>query len=228
MAGELNAQQKDYVSKMTTGVDNMAKLVDTLLNLGRIEAGIDLQVERVPVREVVDTVADLLQPQASQKKITLAVEAGAGLPPFIDGDRALLQQALYNLVENAIKYTPEGRWVRLCVTSYPEALLFEVRDNGIGIPAIDQPRLCEKFYRGSQREARQQRGSGLGLSIVRSIAERHGGKVWLESQAGKGSTFYLLVPTKQAVGEKNELPPDPQEPRQADTSEKKAAGKLRP
>jgi len=145
------------------------------------------------------------QPQAGAKKIQLGVEAGADLPPFIDGDRALLQQALYNLVENAIKYTPEGRWVKLCVRAYPEALLFEVRDNGIGIPAADQPRLFEKFYRGSQREARQQRGSGLGLSIVRSIAERHGGKVWLESQAGKGSTFYLLVPVKQAAGEKKEL-----------------------
>jgi len=199
MAGELNEQQKDYVSKMTTGVNNMAKLVDTLLNLGRIEAGVDLRVERVPVREVVNTVADLLQPQAGQKKIALGVEAGADLPPFIDGDRALLQQALYNLVENAIKYTPEGRWVRLCVKSYPEALLFEVRDNGIGIPAADQPRLFEKFFRGSQREARLQRGSGLGLSIVHSIAERHGGKVWLESQTGKGSTFYLLVPTRRPV-----------------------------
>jgi len=219
MVGKLNQQQEDYVAKMTTGVDNMARLVDTLLNLGRIEAGIDLQVERVPVQEVVDEVARLLQPQASAKKIDLGIEAGPDLPPFIDGDRALLQQALYNLVENAIKYTPEGRWVKLIAKAYPDTLLFEVRDNGIGIPAADQPRLFEKFFRGSQREARAQRGSGLGLAIVRSIAERHSGKVWVESQTGKGSIFYLLVPTKQAARERGTATAG--QPGQAEAREKK-------
>ena len=75
-----------------------------------------------------------------------------------------------------------------------------MRDSGIGIAPIDQPRLFEKFYRGGQREAREQKGSGLGLAIVRSIVERHGGKVWLESQLGKGSTFFLEVPLRQSDG----------------------------
>jgi two-component system phosphate regulon sensor histidine kinase PhoR len=76
----------------------------------------------------------------------------------------------------------------------PDHILFEVRDTGIGIAPADQPRLFEKFFRGSQREARAERGSGLGLAIVRSIAERHKGKVWVESLLGQGSTFFLLVP----------------------------------
>jgi len=197
MVGELNEQQRGYADKITSGVDNMAKLVDTLLDLGRLEAGVDLQIASVALREFAHGVADILQLQAGQKKIRLEVEIVEPLPETIEADRALLQQALYNLIENAIKYTPDGGQVRLIVKGYPGAIQFEVRDNGIGIAAADQPRLFEKFFRGSQREARAQRGSGLGLSIVRSIAERHGGKVWLESQVGQGSTFHLLVPVEQ-------------------------------
>jgi signal transduction histidine kinase len=76
----------------------------------------------------------------------------------------------------------------------------EVKDNGIGIPAADLPRLFEKFYRGSQREARQEKGSGLGLAIVRSIVEKHGGKVWVESRPGRGSSFFVEMPWRQPGG----------------------------
>ncbi len=197
LTGKLNEQQREYVSKITTGVDGMGRLVDTLLDLGRLEAGVELQVEDVPLAGLVKDVLDMLAPQAGQKRIELGVDFDSSPLKSIEADRALLHQALYNLVENAIKYTPEGRWVRLRVKVFPEAIMFEVQDNGIGIASADQPRLFEKFYRGSQREARAQRGSGLGLAIVQSIAKRHGGKVWLDSQLGKGSTFFLLIPIYQ-------------------------------
>lgn len=197
MVGELNEQQRNYVAKITTGVETMARQVDTLLDLGRIEAGVDLQIDRVPLMEVVNDVVNMLQLQARHKEIDLALEVGSGLPKLVDADRALLQQALYNLVENAIKYTPEGGWVKLSLKAYPEAIQFEIQDNGIGISPADQPRLFEKFFRGRQREARAQHGSGLGLAIVRSIAERHAGKVWMESKLGEGSTFYLLLPYRR-------------------------------
>ncbi len=194
MVGELNDQQKNYVTKIISGVESMARLVNSLLDLGRIEAGVGLQVDKVPVMDVVNAVVDTLQMQADQKKISLGVEVERTLPQLIEADRALLQQAVYNLVENAIKYTPENGAVRVRLRTRPEGIQFEVQDNGIGVSPADQVRLFEKFFRGSQREARAQRGSGLGLAIVRSIAERHGGKVWLESQLGQGSVFYLLVP----------------------------------
>ncbi len=202
MAGELNEQQKNYVSKITTGVESMARLVNNLLDLGRIEAGVGLQVDKVAVMDIVDGVVDTLQMQANQKNIRLGVEAARDLPQLIEADRALLQQAVYNLVENAIKYTPENSAVTLRVKAQPGAIRFEIQDTGIGIAPADQPRLFEKFFRGSQREARAQRGSGLGLAIVRSIAERHGGKVWVESVMGQGSTFFLLIPFAQPDGAK--------------------------
>lgn len=197
MVGELNEQQHGYVKKMITGVENMSRLVNNLLDLGRIEVGVGLQLEMVPLLDIVERVTSTLQMQASQKEIELSVTLPQNTVPLIQADQALFQQAIYNLVENAIKYTPQGGTVSVRVSIVDDAMLFEVQDTGIGIAPIDQPRLFEKFYRGGQREAREQKGSGLGLAIVKSIAERHGGKVWLESQLGKGSTFFLQVPLRQ-------------------------------
>jgi signal transduction histidine kinase len=135
--------------------------------------------------------------QAAQKKISLGLEIAKDLPNIIEADQALLQQAVYNLVENAVKYTPEGGTVTIHLQCTESTLTFAIQDSGIGIPKSDLPRLFEKFYRGTNREALAQRGTGLGLAIVKSIAERHGGKVWVESELGKGSTFYLLVPLVQ-------------------------------
>ncbi|HLO29060.1 MAG TPA: ATP-binding protein [Anaerolineales bacterium] len=197
MAGELNEQQKSYTKMIVQGVDNMAKLVNNLLDLGRIDFGVGLQVESIPVLDILERVTSSLQMQAKQKQISLAVEIPKDLPHAIEADQALLQQAIYNLVENALKYTPEGGEVTIHLQTDPSALIFAVQDKGIGIPESDLPRLFEKFYRGTNREALAKRGTGLGLAIVKSIIERHSGKVWVESELGKGSTFYLQIPLVQ-------------------------------
>jgi signal transduction histidine kinase/HAMP domain-containing protein len=197
MAGELNEQQKSYTKMIVQGVDNMAKLVNNLLDLGRIDFGVGLQVESIPVLDILERVISSLQMQAKQKQISLGMEISKDLPHAIEADQALLQQAIYNLVENALKYTPEGGEVTIHLQTDGITLTFAVQDSGIGIPESDLPRLFEKFYRGTHREALAKRGTGLGLAIVKSIAERHGGKVWAESQLGKGSTFYLQVPVMQ-------------------------------
>lgn len=194
MAGPLNEQQQSYAAKIIQGVENMSRLVNDLLDLGRIEVGVGLEVENVPVMDVIERVINPLQHQAEQKNITLNVEIPKDLPNVIEADNALLYQAVYNLVENAIKYTPAGGRVAVSLRLAMDALIFRVADSGIGIPSDEMPRLFEKFYRSSQREARAQQGTGLGLAIVHSIAERHGGRVWVESEVGKGSIFYLQIP----------------------------------
>src|SRR5215216_2311623 len=198
MAGQLNEQQKNYSRMIVQGVDNMAKLVNNLLDLGRIDFGVGLQVESIPVLDILERVTSSLQMQAKQKQISLGVEIPRDLPNVIEADSALLQQALYNLVENALKYKPEGGEVTIHLQTSPLELTFAIQDSGIGIAANDQPRLFEKFYRGTNREALVQRGTGLGLAIVKSIVERHGGKVWVESKLGAGSTFYLQIPLVQS------------------------------
>ncbi len=197
MVGDLNEQQQGYVRKIVTGVENMSRLVNNLLDLGRIEVGVGLQVETVVVEDVLERLVSALQLQAGQKNIQLSTVVLDGAPLVLEADQALLHQAIYNLVENAIKYTPSGGEVVVRVRPGPDAVIFEVQDNGIGIAPGDLPHLFEKFYRGKQREARGQHGSGLGLAIVRSIAERHNGRVWVESELTKGSTFFLQIPLKQ-------------------------------
>lgn len=197
MAGDLNDQQKGYIKKIITGVENMSRLVNNLLDLGRIELGVGLKVEKVPVIDILDRVYSALQLRASEKDIHFSLETAPDLPPLIEADQDLLHQAIYNLVENAIKYTPKGKAVNLHAHASSESIFFEIQDSGIGISKDDQAHLFEKFFRSSMREARTQQGTGLGLAIVRSIAENHGGRVWVESQPGQGSAFHLQVPLTQ-------------------------------
>jgi PAS domain S-box-containing protein len=197
MVGELNDQQRGYVKKMISGVENMSRLVNNLLDLGRIDLGVGLEVERVTVLDILERVTSALQLPAAQKNISLSVELSKDMPHAVEADQALLHQAVYNLVENAIKYTPENGRVIIRTSSQPGFLTLAVEDSGFGILAEDLPRLFEKFYRGKQREARAQPGSGLGLAIVQSIAANHGGRVWVESTPGGGSTFFLQIPLAQ-------------------------------
>jgi two-component system phosphate regulon sensor histidine kinase PhoR len=197
MMGNLNEQQRGYTKKIISGVENMSSLVSNLLDLGRIEVGVGLQVEIVSPLDILQRATNLLQLQAAEKKIVLNLEIPKNLPDAMEADQALLHQAVYNLIENAIKYTPENGTVTVRVKAIANDLLFEVHDTGIGIAPDDLPHLFEKFYRGKQREARAQHGSGLGLAIVKSIAEQHHGRVWVESELGKGSAFFLQVPLVQ-------------------------------
>ncbi|NPV86394.1 MAG: HAMP domain-containing protein [Anaerolineae bacterium] len=197
MVGELNAQQKGYLGKIIQGIDNMIHLVNNLLDLGRIEAGVGLRVERISGIKIIENVINLLQPQATQKKIQLQFVDNNSSLAILEADPALLQQALYNLVENAIQYTQVGGQVTASLEVRPSSVVFTVKDTGIGIAPLDLPHIFEKFYRSEGREAHQARGTGLGLAIVKSIAERHKGHVWVESQLGKGSAFSLELPFKQ-------------------------------
>lgn len=199
MVGELNEQQLSYAHKIVTGVERMFKLINNLLDLGRIEANVGLEIESLRVQEIVERVVNNLNPQALQKHIEVFVDIDKEASPLVEADSTLLQQALHNLLENAIKYTPlDGQvWVR--VSQRENMMVFAVEDTGLGISPVDQPRVFEKFYRVARRESLKERGSGLGLAIVKSIAERHGGKVGLKSQLGKGSIFYFMIPVRQST-----------------------------
>src|SRR5512147_2181055 len=141
MAGTLNDQQKNYAKMIVHGVDNMSKLVNNLLDLGRIDFGVGLQVESIPVLDILERVTSSLQMQAKQKKISLGLEIAKDLPCTVEADQALLQQAVYNLVENALKYTSTGGEVTIHLQTSSSELTFAIQDSGIGIPEKDQSRL---------------------------------------------------------------------------------------
>ena len=197
MVGELNDQQKEYASKITNDLDVIDQMVDKLLDLGRIESGSVLQVEKVAPMDLFDEVMKLLQPLATQRKVQILRELTLAQSLQIDADKALLQQALYNLMDNAIKFSPLGGKVSLSLQVNPESVVFEIQDHGPGIAPLDVEKIFDKFNRSGIKEGASLKGSGLGLSIVKSIAERHQGKVWVKSILGKGSTFFLQVPIEQ-------------------------------
>jgi two-component system phosphate regulon sensor histidine kinase PhoR len=198
MMGTLNDQQKDFVRKILDSVDQMASLVDNLLDLGRIEAGLGLSLEPVQIEHVIRDVADSYRPQAVNKQITLEVESAEGMES-IEADPTLLRQAIANLVDNALKYTPQKGLVRLRASQQDGVQRIVIEDNGLGIAPTDQARLFEKFYRARRPEALKEKGAGLGLAIVKSIVEQHGGRVRVESRLGMGSTFTLELPMHPAA-----------------------------
>lgn len=201
LVGQLNEQQVGYVHKILGSVETMSRLVNNLLDLGRIEAGIGLRLELVSTPEIVTNVASSLQLLATQRKVEIRVDMDSTSLPLLESDPALLQQALFNLIENAIKYTEANGSALVKVSTTDDRMIFEVSDSGVGISPVDQAHLFEKFYRGAQIGARQARGSGLGLAIVKSIVDRHNGQVWVESQLGKGSSFFMSFPLRQVKRE---------------------------
>ena len=196
MAGSLNEHQLGYVHKIILSVENMTRLVNNLLDLGRIEAGVGLQLELVAPKELVEKAVSDVQLHATQKRIHLSTDLPSEGLPLIEADAALLNQALHNLLDNAIKFTDAGGKVQIGVRVKDDQVIFAVRDTGIGIAPLDQPRLFDKFFR-VKRPGAKGSGSGLGLAIVKSVAERHHGRAWVESQLGRGSTFYISLPIRQ-------------------------------
>lgn len=197
MVGNLNEQQESYLRKILSSVEMMTHLIGNLLDIGRIEAGVGLRIELLPVRELLELVVSGLQMQAAQKRLHLSLQIPDEASVLIEADRTLINQALQNLIENAIKYTDPGGEVTVSASLKDNLVMIEVRDTGIGIAYIDQMHVFDKFYRVAQPGGKRSPGSGLGLAIVKSIAEQHGGEVGLESQLGKGSKFSILLPLRQ-------------------------------
>ncbi|NUM46462.1 MAG: GHKL domain-containing protein, partial [Anaerolineales bacterium] len=195
MMGQLNEEQKKYLKRIEHGVDRMAHMVNNLLDLGRIESGL-LKLEMVSMLDIVKQVVGSLQYQAEQKKMDLTGQYPDEELPLLKVDPSLINQAIHNLVENAIKYTEPGGKIKVAIQLEVShsSVLISVQDTGLGISPADQIRLFEKFYRVPNKKAQAQRGSGLGLAIVKSIVEQHKGRIWVESELEKGSTFFIRLP----------------------------------
>ncbi len=193
MVGDLNDKQHDYLDRILEGIDQMSTLIGDLLNLRRIEAGVGIRQEPCRLGLILVEAVDTMRARAAAKGITLRLEPAEGAPT-VTGDRTLLRQAVSNLVDNAIKYTPTSGQVSVGLGTTHQEAVIHITDTGIGIAPEDQVRLFEKFYRIKRRETGNIQGTGLGLALVKSIIERHSGRVWVESVPNQGSTFYVALP----------------------------------
>ena len=172
--------------------ERLSELVSDLLELSRLDAGErPLSVGSVSVGEVVARAAEAVEPRASAKHITITHHVSAGLAAR--GDAKALEQVLVNLLDNAVKYTPEGGSVELTGRNEAARVELSVRDTGLGIEAKHLPRLFERFYRVDRGRSREMGGTGLGLSIVRHLVSAMGGEVRVQSQLGLGSTFTVTL-----------------------------------
>jgi two-component system phosphate regulon sensor histidine kinase PhoR len=178
---------------LESSLERMESLITELLDVERVESGVD--VTRVPldVRQLAEMVVQELQDVANRRQQTLRLDEPPQIPSIL-GDPVQLKQAFSNLVDNALKYTPEGGqvWVRLKQSA--NEVVFEVQDTGYGIPLAVQSKLFQRFYRAKVPGTETTPGTGLGLSLVKAIVEQHGGRVAVESVEKQGSTFRVWLP----------------------------------
>jgi PAS domain S-box-containing protein len=196
--GLINEAQHEMLETVENRVKSMSALIDDLLDVGKIEAGIDIDMEPCPISPIIGEVIHSLMHLAENKPIQLISQIDNDLP-LIMANSTRLRQVMNNLISNAIKYThPEGRVVVKGFRQDNE-IRIQVIDDGIGIPATDQPHIFEKFYRVRGDHMAGIKGTGLGLALAKGIVEKHRGRIWLESVLGEGSTFTIALPIFEPV-----------------------------
>ncbi len=217
LAGPLNDEQREYVHTIMEKGDSLLQLISGILDVSRMESG-SLQLRREPVdlRDVIGTAASALAPALKRKRLRLDVPGGDGESPRVVGDRDKIRQILMNLLGNAIKFTPEGGHIQVAVEvghlaredeserfgaagesgelTLTPGVRMRVRDSGIGIAKEKQARIFEPFFQVDSSSTREYGGTGLGLTLVKNLVEAQGGRVWVESELGRGSIFTVTFP----------------------------------
>lgn len=188
-------RRRRFLTIVQMEVERYARLINKIIYLSRIEAGQVLPNRRpTHLQRVFQRAVAVMELEAQEKGLSFVAESQEDLPP-LEVDADMLEQAMLNLLSNAVKYTPQGGWVRASLRREGEAVVFEVQDNGPGIPQEEQRRVFEKFFRGSSPYAQPEaEGVGLGLAITRHIVEVHGGQIELESQVGWGTCVRFRLP----------------------------------
>jgi signal transduction histidine kinase len=195
--GEVPDKVRDVMARIDRSGRHLLGLINDVLDLSKIEAGqLELSVADYSLQELVQTVAVAVEALAAEKKLALGVDVAADLPRG-HGDERRLSQVLLNLVGNALKFTEHGE-VRVAASVRDGEFVVAVADTGPGIAAADQRRIFDAFQQADGSATRKKGGTGLGLSIARRIVELHGGRIWVESAPGKGSTFTFAVPVRAA------------------------------
>jgi hypothetical protein len=191
--GKLNEKQKKYVYNINTSGQHLLEIINDILDLSKIEAGkMELNPENFGLEEIISELKNTLYPLVKKKQLILAVNANLEYP--VHADKLKIKQVLYNLLSNAIKFTPEKGKIAIDIDCGEEEITISVSDSGIGIPPEEQDKLFQPFRQLDSDSNRQYQGTGLGLALVKNIIEMHGGQIWVESEAGRGSIFRFTLP----------------------------------
>ena len=210
MFGELNERQDEYVRDIWNSGRHLLELLNEILDLSKVEAGqMVLEPTTVDVAQTLDYAVSLVRERAAKHGITVDVAVGPGID-VIETDPLRFKQVMLNLLSNAVKFTPDGGRVDITAEVVDDDLVIAVTDTGPGIPEADRERIFDSFQQGGRGVAREE-GTGLGLTLSRRIVELFGGRLWLESEVGRGSTFAFTIPlgrAPQPSGPAGSEPPD--------------------
>ena len=199
----ISPRMRDRIGKIEVETGHLVQMVTELLDLSRIESGgtIDL-ADGLDVAGIVGSSAERLRSFAERQGVDLSIDVPPALPP-VRGDAARIGQVVVNLVHNAVKFSPDGGTVRVSARVDGDELTMSVEDHGIGIPRAAQQRVFERFYKVDRARLRPEigGGTGLGLAIARHVVEQHGGRIWVDSTEGVGSTFRFTIPLPSAAAD---------------------------
>jgi signal transduction histidine kinase/CheY-like chemotaxis protein len=218
MFGELNEKQDEYVQDIVASGKHLLDLINDILDLSKVEAGrMELELGPLSVAELLENSLAMSRDGAGRHRIALGLEVDANVG-VIEADERRVKQIIFNLLSNAVKFTPEGGRIDTSARLVDGDLEVAVRDTGTGIASDDQARIFEEFQQVSQPGAQKREGTGLGLALTRALVELHGGRIWVESELGVGSTFTFRLPLRRPAG--TEAPA----PARAPAAEPAAAG----
>ena len=196
MFGEVNEKQAEYLQDILSSGRHLLSLINDILDLSKVEAGrLELELGRFHLPTALDNVLTLVRGRAMRHGITLTQTVDERLGDIVADERKV-KQILLNLLSNAVKFTPEGGRVGLSATAADGGLTIAVTDTGVGIAPEDQAAIFEEFRQVGLDDARRQEGTGLGLTLAKKFVELHGGRIWVQSQVGQGSTFSFTLPVR--------------------------------
>jgi signal transduction histidine kinase len=198
MFGELNPKQEEYLQDILTSGRHLLSLINDILDLSKVEAGrMELEPSAFDLPLTLEGCLTLVRERASRHGITLELDMDESLGQFVADERKL-RQVVLNLLSNAVKFTPEGGRIRLQGGREDDAVQISVSDTGVGIAPEDQEAVFEEFRQVGSDQARKSEGTGLGLALARKFVELHGGRLWVASEVGKGSTFTITIPERSS------------------------------
>ncbi|MGH7811274.1 MAG: ATP-binding protein [Candidatus Binatia bacterium] len=196
MFGDLNEKQAEYTDDILTSGQHLLSLINEILDLSKVEAGrMELELATFDLPLAIDNARTFVRERATRHGINLDVNVDERLGDFV-GDERKIKQILLNLLSNAVKFTPEGGRIGITARQTNGAVEISVSDTGIGISAEDQPKIFEEFRQVGSDSAKKVEGTGLGLTLAKKFVELHGGKIWVTSAMGKGSTFSFTLPER--------------------------------
>jgi len=194
--GELNEKQAEYTSDILTSGQHLLSLINEILDLSKVEAGrMELELASFDLPLAIDNARTFVRERAVKHGIALDIDVDDRLGEYL-GDERKIKQILLNLLSNAVKFTPEGGRISITANKTDNGVEISVTDTGIGIPPAEQPTIFEEFRQVGGDYAHKKEGTGLGLTLAKKFVELHGGKIWVESQVGKGSAFIFTLPEK--------------------------------